>query len=57
MSKNFAATNYILHSVKTGKEFRDTGWLLDAPNEETPTLIRAKYEQKQIDEKDKSWGL
>ena len=57
MSKNFAATNYILHSVKTGKEFRDTGWLLDAPNEETPTLIRAKYEQKQIDVKDNSWGL
>jgi cysteate synthase len=57
MSKDFIPTNYKLQSVKTGKEFNDTGWMLEAPGETAPTLIRAIYEKRQIDVKDDSWGL
>ena len=57
MSKDFSPTKYILKSFKTGKEFKDAGWMLDAPGEAEPTLIRAIYDKKQIDVKDDSWGL
>jgi cysteate synthase len=57
MSNKFAKTNYILQSIKTGKNFEDQGWLLDAPGETEPTLIRALYEKSQITVKDNSWGL
>lgn len=57
MSKEFSPTDYILKSFKTGKEFEDTGWTLDAPGESSPTLIRAIYNKKQITVKDDSWGL
>ena len=49
MSKEFSPTKYILKSFKTGKEFEDAGWTLDAPGESAPTLIRAIYNKKQID--------
>ena len=55
--KEFSPTKYILKSYKTGKEFDDTGWLLDAPGESEPSLIRAIYEKKQLELKDDSWGL
>jgi len=55
--KDFSPTKYILKSYKTGKEFDDTGWLLDAPGEADPSLIRAIYEKKQLEVKDDSWGL
>lgn len=45
-------TNYKLESVDTGDVFDDSGWMLDAPNAERPTLIRAIYEDKQLDIKD-----
>ncbi|HKL31959.1 MAG TPA: cysteate synthase [Tangfeifania sp.] len=57
MNSTFAKTNYHLQSVKTGNLFEDTGWMLDAPNEKDPTLIRAIYEKKQLGLKDDSWGL
>ena len=57
MSKTFEKTRYQLKSVKTGKIFNDTGWLLDAPGELEPSLIRAIYDKKQIEVKDDSWGL
>ncbi len=50
-------TPYKLQSVATGNIFEDTGWLLDAPQESTPTLIRALYETKQIQVKDPSFGV
>lgn len=55
--KDFSPTKYILKSFKTGNEFEDTGWMLDAPGESEPSLIRAMYAKKQIDVKDDSWGL
>ncbi len=57
MSNNFSPTKYKLQSVKTGKEFEDKGWMLDAPGETAPTLIRAIYQKRQIEVKDDSWGL
>ena len=57
MNSTFTKTNYQLKSVKTGKIFDDSGWMLDAPDETEPTLIRTVYEKKQLDVKDESWGL
>jgi len=57
MSNKLKPTEYILKSVNTGKEFNDSGWTLEAPNEDKPTLIRAIYSKKQIDVKDQSWGI
>ncbi len=55
--KGFSPTKYTLKSFKSGKEFNDAGWTLDAPGEMEPSLIRAIYDKKQIDVKDDSWGL
>ena len=55
--KDFKPTNYTLSSVKSGKQFADGGWTLDAPDEGGATLIRAIYEQKQLTLKDASNGL
>ena len=57
MMQNFLPTKYFFESFKTGKKFEDTGWLLDAPGETDPTLIRAIYEKKQLEVKNNSWGL
>ena len=53
----FSPTKYILQSVKTGRQFDDTGWTLDAPGESEPSLIRAIYDKKQLQVKDDSYGL
>ncbi len=45
---HFEKTRYFLQSVRTGKSFPDTGWTLDAPEEQEPTLIRAVYENRQL---------
>ena len=57
MTQQFSPTKYKLKSFKSGNVFEDSGWLLDAPGEKDPTLIRAIYDKKQIDLKDDSWGL
>lgn len=57
MSQKFNPTEYILESVNTSKQFPDKGWMLDAPGEEKPSLIRAVYANKQIDVKDSSYGI
>ncbi len=50
-------TNYLLQSIHSGQIFEDRGWMLDAPEETTPSLIRAVYETKQIFVKDDGYGL
>ena len=45
-------TKYKLQSVDTDEIFEDSGWMLDAPNAQRPSLIRAIYEDKQLDIKD-----
>jgi cysteate synthase len=44
----FSPTSYKLKSIATGAEFDDSGWLLDAPDELKPGLIRAVYEHKKL---------
>ncbi len=52
-----AATEYTLQSLVTGETFKDTGWLLDAPGQTKPGLIRAIYKQNQMNPKDTSFGI
>jgi cysteate synthase len=48
---------YKLQSLATGNIFEDTGWTLDAPGETTPGLIRAIYEQQQLNLKGAEQGI
>ncbi len=57
MSPSIPKTNYKLQSIASGKIFEDTGWLLDAPGEEQPGLIRALYEHKQLHLKGPEYGI
>ncbi len=57
MPQDFQPTKYKLQSFKTGKIFQDEGWTLDAPGEESPSLIRAIFENKQLNVRDDSFGL
>ncbi len=55
--KDFKATKYTLECVATGREFEDAGWSLDDRECKSPSLIRAKYESKQIELGDDSMGI
>jgi cysteate synthase len=48
MTPSIPKTKYHLQSIASGKAFEDTGWLLDAPGETKPGLIRAIYEKNQL---------
>lgn len=48
---------YKLQSLATGAIFDDSGWVLDAPNETTPCLIRAIYPDKQLTLKGSEHGI
>jgi len=54
---DFEATEYTLKSLVTGELFEDTGWMLDAPGQTKPGLIRAIYNNKQMNPKDSSYGI
>lgn len=54
---DFSATEYKLQSLVTGEVFDDTGWMLDAPAQDKPGLIRAIYHHKQINPRDASYGI
>jgi cysteate synthase len=54
---HFKATEYTLQSLVTGEIFEDTGWMLDAPGTAKPGLIRAIYQNKQMNPKDSSYGI
>lgn len=57
MNYTFEPTKYVLQSVNTNEIFEDSYWLLDAPNQEKPSLLRAIYENKQLELKPKEFGL
>ena len=50
-------TKYHLQSLATSALFEDTGWLLEAPGEDKPALIRAIYKEKQLTLGNDSFGL
>ena len=49
--------SYKLQNIATGRVFDDTGWLLADPEHDTPSLIRAVYDKKQIEIGDSSKGI
>lgn len=55
--ENFKPTEYTLKCVATGREFDDSGWILDDAECKAPSLVRAQYEKKQIEVKPDSYGL
>ena len=57
MTKEFQATEYILESINTGKNYDDQGWTLDAPGEKEPSLIRAVYKNKQLEVRGDELGI
>lgn len=57
MLTNFKPTSYHLKSFYSGKEYIDTGWILDPPGESVPSLLRAIYPGKQIKVLPEQYGL
>lgn len=55
--KDFKATEYILECVASGREFADTGWILEDAQCEKPSFVRAVYAKKELELKDDSYGL
>ena len=55
--KNFKSTKYKMTCVATGREFDDTGWILDDAEYKGPSLVRANYEAKKLEVKPESYGL
>lgn len=56
-ANTFTPTKYKLKSLGSDKIFDDSGWLLEAPGEATPSLVRAEYENRQINLLDENYGL
>ncbi|MCK4678905.1 MAG: cysteate synthase, partial [Bacteroidales bacterium] len=50
-------TEYHLKSMVSGDVFDDTGWMLEAPGEKKPGLIRTIYAKKQINLKSDQYGI
>jgi cysteate synthase len=57
MVHNFQPTAYHLQSLVTGRDFEDTGWMLEAPGEDKPSLLQSVFSQEQIHVREDSYGL
>lgn len=55
--EDLKATAYRLKNVGTGRLFDDSGWVIDDPQAEKPSLVRAEYAQKRFAPKDMSYGI
>lgn len=55
--ESLKATDYRLKNVATGRLFDDSGWVIDDPQAEKPSLVRAEYAQKKFAPKDLSYGI
>lgn len=55
--ENFKPTAYTLECVATSREFQDEGWTMDDKQCSCPSLVRAKYQKKQIEVKPESYGF
>jgi len=53
----FTPTKYSLETVATGRRFEDKGWSLSDPLCETPSLIRAVYDNPRFTPRDKFQGI
>ena len=50
-------TTYHLHSSVSGKDFEDSGWILEAPGEEKPSLLQSVYAEHQFQIREDNPGL
>jgi cysteate synthase len=50
-------THYTLKNLATGREFDDTGWLLNDPEYDKPSLIRSVYKEKKLNPGSDSLGI
>ncbi|NVO18461.1 MAG: cysteate synthase [Bacteroidetes bacterium] len=57
MTEQRKSSGYVLQSFHTKAIFNDSGWLLEAPGESVPALIRAVYEKQRLDVGDDSCGI
>lgn len=55
--ENFKPTKYTLKCIATGREFDDTGWILDDAECKIPSLVRANYASKQLNLKSEEYGF
>ena len=55
--ENFKPTKYTLKCIATGREFDDTGWILDDAECKTPSLVRANYTSKQLNLTSEEYGF
>ncbi len=55
--EDFKPTKYTLQCIATGREFDDTGWILDDAECKTPSLVRTKYATKQLNLKTDDYGF
>ncbi len=53
----FQPTNYTLMCVANGRQFEDTGWVLEDRTCEQPSLVRAIYENKRLTLKGDDYGF
>ncbi len=57
MTQQLEPTKYHLHSLVSGKDFPDSGWILEVPEDEKPSLLQSVYDKQQLELKDDSFGL
>ena len=50
-------TSYRLQTVATGRVFDDNGWVLDDPQCDRPSMVRAVYEKKQLEPLGLEYGI
>ena len=55
--EKFQATSYTLMCVATNREFEDTGWVLEDKEATEPSLVRAIYQNKQLNLKSEDYGF
>ena len=53
----FKQTKYHLINVADGREFEDSGWTLADPESESPSLVRAVYENKLFTPREDLYGI
>lgn len=54
---NITPTPYVLKNIATNRIFKDSGWLMADPEYNSPSLIRAEYERKNLSIGDESMGI
>ena len=55
--ENFKATSYTLQCVASGREFEDSGWILEDKESEGPSLVRAIYAEKKLNLRGEEYGF